>query len=235
MLVNKGDKLIVTKDVASFLKQGDVVEVIEVDGDMISFSFGDGMHKGLMNTAECEAHFTKYVEPEIEAPSVSEETIDWMLEHSSFTFTTVYDKCTIVTCKLPNGFVITESSACVSPENYDEDLGIEICLQRIKDKVWELEAYRLQSELYEEDCDDCDDCDMDCENCNCCEDCEELDECLDTDLDCDDCDDYDCPYNTNDKLNNEALALLADKLNKNTLNAILSIKDLDEALKNINK
>lgn len=185
MLV-KGDKLIVTKDVASFLKEGEIVEVIGIEGDMISFVFGNGMHKGLMNFAECEAHFEKYVEPKV-APTVTEEMIKEILENSDIEVDTVFDKCTIVTCKLPNGFVIVESSACVSPENYDEDMGLEICMDRIANKVWELEGYKLQSKLYEEE----NECPYDCNGCGECP-CEEdydeeVGECLDTDLDCDDC------------------------------------------------
>lgn len=190
MLVNKGDKLIVTKDVASFLRKGDIVEVVGVEGDIIAFAFGEGfMHKGVMNNAECESHFTKYVEPKKVAPTVSEERIECILENSEYEVATLHDKCTILSCKLPNGFVIAESSACVSPENYDEQIGVEICLEKIKNRLWELEGYMLQSNLYEEEtecpygCDDCDEC-------PCEEDCfgeDEEDECLDTDLDCDDC------------------------------------------------
>lgn len=198
MLVNKGDKLIVTKDVASFLKKGDVVEVTNVDNGVIEFAFGGNMmHMGVMNQAECESHFTKYVEPEV-APTVTEDIIESIMKNSKFVVDTVFDKCTVVTCKLPNGFIIVESSACVSPENYDEEVGVNICLDKIENKIWELEGYRLQSQLCENyDCLDCDGCFAECGDCDCCEECEELDECLDTDLDCDDCEDYDCPYNSN--------------------------------------
>lgn len=190
MLVNKGDKLIVTKDVASFLREGDIVEVLNVEGNVISFSFGDGMHKGMMNFAECEAHFKKYEEPK-EAPSVTKEMIEKIINNSEIEVQTIHDKCTIVSCKLPNGFIIVESSACVSPENYDEDMSVEICMDRIIDKVWELEGYRLQSELYEEEtgcsygC-KCGDCFCDCDE----DEDDEEDECLNTDLDCDDCKHY---------------------------------------------
>lgn len=195
MSINKGDKLIVTKDVASFLKKGDVVKIVDVEGDIISFAFGeDFKHMGMMNHTECEAHFTKYVEQKL-APSITQEMIDDIILKSTITVETVFDKCTIVTCKLPNDFVIVESSACVSSENYDEDTGVEICMGKIIDKVWELEGYKLQSELYEEY--NCPYGCNNCEECPCEEDCEEFDECLDTDLDCDDCEDYDCPYNTN--------------------------------------
>ena len=148
MLVN-GDKLVVTKKVNGFLEEGDIVKVINVnENGMISFAFGESyMHKGLMNTKEYEEHFKKYEEPKA-YPTVTEKMIDDILTHSKITVDTIYDKCAVVTCKLPNGFVIVESSACVSPENYDEEMGIDICMNKITDKIWELEGYRLQEETY---------------------------------------------------------------------------------------
>ena len=46
---------------------------------------------------------------------------------------------------LKNGFEIVESSSCVSPENYDEAMGREICMEKIKDKVWMLLGFLLQT------------------------------------------------------------------------------------------
>ena len=60
-------------------------------------------------------------------------------------------------------------------------MGVEICLDRIENKVWELEGYRLQEELHRQnngggnngcpygdlvDCNYCDndDCDCDCDD-----------------------------------------------------------------------
>jgi len=57
-------------------------------------------------------------------------------------------KTTVVSCTLPNGFVIVESSSCVDPANYEHKLGTEICLRRIEDKIWAFEGYRLQCEIY---------------------------------------------------------------------------------------
>lgn len=194
MLTN-GDKLIVVKKVAPFLNEGDVVKVTNVTDDgIISFAFGDNfMHMGVMNTAECENHFEKF-EEKVEAPTINEEYIAEIMENSEFDVRTVFGKCTVVSCRLPNGFVIVESSACVSPENYDEDTGAEICFDKIADKIWELEGYRLQQFLWEESLEDECGCCEDCEGCSCDEEC---DECLETDLDCDDCVDYECPFNPN--------------------------------------
>lgn len=215
MLTN-GDKLVVTKKVASFLDVGDIAKVIDVSEDgMISFAFGvDFMHRGVMTNSEFENYFEKVVEKV--APTITAEYIDCIIDNSDIKAYTVFDKCTVVTCQLPNGFVIVESSACVSPENYDEEMGMSICMDKITNKVWELEGYRLQEELYRENVESkCDECAYDCNRCNyenspCTADClfpvnsdieydedDEEDDCLDTDLDCDDCDDFDCPFNSN--------------------------------------
>ena len=78
-----------------------------------------------------------------DAPSISQGMVDnFILE----TWTqTLGDKCTVVRAKLRNGFEIVESSACVSAENYDENLGHEICMEKIKDKVWMLLGFLLQT------------------------------------------------------------------------------------------
>lgn len=57
-------------------------------------------------------------------------------------------KTTIVICTLANGFTITESSACVDPANYSEEIGSEICMKKIKDKIWFLLGFLLQSAVY---------------------------------------------------------------------------------------
>jgi Phage protein (N4 Gp49/phage Sf6 gene 66) family len=75
---------------------------------------------------------------------VTSEQIAEILDNAKVEVKTILDKCTVVVCQLPNGFIIVESSACVDPENYSEELGKEICFKRIKNKVWELEGYRLQ-------------------------------------------------------------------------------------------
>lgn len=50
----------------------------------------------------------------------------------------------MVAARLRNGFILTESSACVDPANYDAELGKRLCLQHIENRLWELEGYALQ-------------------------------------------------------------------------------------------
>ena len=56
----------------------------------------------------------------------------------------------MVAARLRNGFILTESSACVDPANYDAELGKRLCLQHIENRLWELEGYALQKRTDEE-------------------------------------------------------------------------------------
>lgn len=82
--------------------------------------------------------------------SITQEDIDKLLQEAEVGVATVHDKCTMVSVKLKNGFIITESSACVDPTNYDVETGFNICMERIANRLWELEGYALQKKLYEE-------------------------------------------------------------------------------------
>lgn len=171
MLV-KGDKIVAKKNIHNVIEKGEVCEVISNENGFIAFSFGNGLHKGLMTVSEFEENFEMYVEQK--APTITETMINDILDNAKIMTTTTFDKCTIVSCQLPNGFVITESSACVDPKNYDLELGKEICMKKIKDKVLELEGYLLQQTLWEDnllfddydDDDTEDDCDNDCNECD---------------------------------------------------------------------
>lgn len=202
MMIKKGDKIELVKPMGIFTNIGEICDVIDVTEEgMICFKFGE-IHMGCMSEDEFEKYFVKYEEPEaIKVNTVTAEHIEEIMNHSKVTVQTVFDKCTVVACQLPNGFVIVESSACVDPTNYDVDMGVEICMQRITDKVWELEGYRLQADLYdgnididveaefeieiddEDEC-DCEECRADyCDsingNCDVCEICIDNDGCCD--------------------------------------------------------
>lgn len=55
--------------------------------------------------------------------------------------------CTYVTVRMKNGFTLRESTTCVDPANYNEEIGKQICLEKIEDKVWFLLGYSLQTEM----------------------------------------------------------------------------------------
>lgn len=82
---------------------------------------------------------------------ISEDYVNDIFNESVLSFKMFFDKCTVVACKLPSGFVIVEHSACVDQTNYDENIGIENCIKKIKDKIRELESYRLQYNTFEDE------------------------------------------------------------------------------------
>ena len=63
-----------------------------------------------------------------------------------------FDKpTTYVTVRMLNGFTVRESATCVDPDNYDEEIGKQICMKKIEDKVWFLLGYQLQESLYKQE------------------------------------------------------------------------------------
>ena len=61
---------------------------------------------------------------------------------------TEFDKpTTYVTVKMNNGFILRESTTCVNPSNYDENIGAEICLKKIENEVWKLLGFLLSETL----------------------------------------------------------------------------------------
>lgn len=78
-----------------------------------------------------------------DAPSISQKMVDDFI--AQVYVETMGEKTTVVRAVLRNGFEIVEASACVSKENYDEKLGAEICMKKIKDKVWMLLGFLLQT------------------------------------------------------------------------------------------
>jgi len=79
--------------------------------------------------------------------TVTQARIKDLLVRSQIDVCTKFDKVTVVTVRLPNGFVLVESAGAVDPANYNEEIGRGICLQRIENKLWELEGYLLSSHL----------------------------------------------------------------------------------------
>lgn len=79
--------------------------------------------------------------------TITRARIDALLAASEVDVCTKCDKVTVVTIKLPNGFVLVEASGAVDKANYNEETGRRVCLDRIAQKLWSLEGYRLSSSL----------------------------------------------------------------------------------------
>ncbi len=55
------------------------------------------------------------------------------------------DRTTLVQVELINGFVITETSTCVDIDNYNKQIAYDICMRKIKGKIWELLGFLLKT------------------------------------------------------------------------------------------
>ena len=75
--------------------------------------------------------------------SISQQMVDDFIKEIHVD--TIGEKTTLVRVELVNGFELTESSSCVDKVNYDEKIGAECCLNKIKDKIWFLLGFLLQT------------------------------------------------------------------------------------------
>lgn len=53
---------------------------------------------------------------------------------------------TICFLVLQNGHIVLGKSACISPENYDQEIGRKISRENARNQIWELEGYRKRAE-----------------------------------------------------------------------------------------
>mgnify|MGYP001390814771 CR=1 FL=1 len=79
--------------------------------------------------------------------TLTQADIDKILSESRVEVLKLEPKTTLVKVTLPNGFELIETSSCVDPANYNHDMGKQICMKRIEDKIWYLEGYVLQSKV----------------------------------------------------------------------------------------
>lgn len=67
---------------------------------------------------------------------------------AEITATQIDPKTCLVKCEQITGFTQYATSACVSPENYDEAIGAEIGMKEIKDRLWFALGFVLQWARY---------------------------------------------------------------------------------------
>lgn len=84
--------------------------------------------------------------------TVTQQQIDEIIANGKVVVMKLGEKTTLVKFTSKEGFEIIGTSACVSAENYNEEIGKGICLERIKNKLWAFEGYCLQKELYNASC-----------------------------------------------------------------------------------
>ncbi len=54
---------------------------------------------------------------------------------------------TVCFLTLQNGFTTVGHSACVSPENFDKEIGRQIAYHNAREQIWQLEGYLLRESI----------------------------------------------------------------------------------------
>ncbi|CAK7068432.1 MAG: hypothetical protein EUB_03727 [Eubacterium sp.] len=75
--------------------------------------------------------------------SITQEMVDRFIKKTEIM--KLGPKTTIVRAILINGFEIVKSSSCIDPNNYDEKIGYEICMESIKNEIWKHLGFLLQT------------------------------------------------------------------------------------------
>ena len=85
----------------------------------------------------------------LNAPRLNPAIIDSAIESVQYHIFTG-TQLTVCCMTLKNGFTVTGESACVSPENFDQEIGQKLAFENARNKVWVLEGYLLKQKLHEE-------------------------------------------------------------------------------------
>lgn len=87
------------------------------------------------------------VEKDLTAPRLTPAQIDAAIAGEQYH---VFEGACLTVCclTLQNGFTVTGESACVSPENFNAELGQKIARENARNKIWPLEGYLLKQKLH---------------------------------------------------------------------------------------
>ena len=121
-----GFKMIKAKEMTKEEKEG---YLVEYEDGYRSWSPKEVFEKAYMQVSEKN--------------TITQENVDNFIKNIKIS--TIGEKTTLVIATLINDFEIIESSSCVDVANYNETLGAEICVERIKNKIWELLGFLLQT------------------------------------------------------------------------------------------
>lgn len=78
------------------------------------------------------------------ATTISPEDLDLFIGPNALGSMKLGDKTTMVEMNPRTGFVMYETSSCVDPANYDHEMGCNICVEKLKDRLWPMLGFVLQ-------------------------------------------------------------------------------------------
>ena len=84
-------------------------------------------------------------EKNLNAPRLKPADIDAKIKSATYT-NLPSGKCVVCEITLQNGYTVRGESACVSPANFNQEIGNKIAFENARDKIWQLEGYLLQEQ-----------------------------------------------------------------------------------------
>ena len=93
-----------------------------------------------MNEVEVE---NEIIRKNLNAERITPQMVDDEIKSEMYY---VFPNTTVTICllTLQNGYTCTGESACVSAENFDEELGEKIARENARDKIWSLKGFQLK-------------------------------------------------------------------------------------------
>jgi len=82
------------------------------------------------------------------APRITPEDIEDKIRNEEFIVQPAGTTLVICILTLQNGYTVTGESACASPENFDQVLGMKVARKNAAAKIWTLEGYLLKEKLF---------------------------------------------------------------------------------------
>lgn len=85
----------------------------------------------------------------LNAPRLSPESINAVVVGADYY---VFPGTSTTVCRLAlaNGYSVVGTSACVSLDNFDEEIGKKIAYEHARNQIWQLEGYLLAHKLSEQ-------------------------------------------------------------------------------------
>jgi hypothetical protein len=82
-------------------------------------------------------------------PRLTPQLIDDAIESAAY-YVFPGSQVTVCCLTLKNGFNTVGESACVSPENFNAEIGQKVAREDARNKIWALEGYLLKQKLFED-------------------------------------------------------------------------------------
>lgn len=136
---NRGDKF-AHKRWGNDVDVKELGEIVDVSNGYINFKYKD------CETVYCmvERNFNSFfLKCGCNKDIVIKDRVDDIIMQSTFDIKEVFNKCVIVSCLLPNGMVLVESYDFIDAGDYEQKQGVDICIKKIKDKIYEIERYKI--------------------------------------------------------------------------------------------